>query len=81
MVSSHIIMAADVQSTKPFSHVSTVEQKLRPIELLWSIGAVRKTAIILVEANHHALSQHAGDGSGRIVALPPRGWSRVDGWL
>jgi NitT/TauT family transport system permease protein len=50
MVSSHIIMAADVETTKQFSNVSTVEQKLTPLELVWSIGAVRKTAIILVLA-------------------------------
>lgn len=50
MVSSHIIMAADVESTKQFMNVSTVEQKLTPLELFWSIGAVRKAAIILVLA-------------------------------
>lgn len=47
MVSSHIIMAANVENTQQFS---TVEQKLTPLELFWSIGAVRKAAIILVLA-------------------------------
>jgi NitT/TauT family transport system permease protein len=43
-------MAADVETNLPYDNLSAVEQKLSPFETLWGIGAIRKTAIILVLA-------------------------------
>jgi NitT/TauT family transport system permease protein len=43
-------MAADVETNLQHDNVSAVEQKLSPFETLWGIGAIRKTAIILVLA-------------------------------
>lgn len=50
MSKPQIIFAADVATNEQFSNVKAVEQKLGPLELFWSIGAVRKTVIILVLA-------------------------------
>jgi NitT/TauT family transport system permease protein len=50
MASAKIIMAADVETNLQHDNVSAVEQKLSPFETLWGIGAIRKTAIILVLA-------------------------------
>ncbi|PYE87020.1 ABC transporter permease [Phyllobacterium leguminum] len=50
MNSPQIILASDVQPSGPLGNVSAVEQKLSPFETVWGIGAVRKTALILVLA-------------------------------
>lgn len=50
MLSPNIILAADVTDTKQYDNLKPVEQKLSPIEMVWGIGAVRKTILILVLA-------------------------------
>jgi len=50
MTTPQIIMAADVTTNQPLSNISAVEQKLSPLELVWGIGAVRKTLLIIVLA-------------------------------
>lgn len=50
MLSANIILAADVAETKQYDNLKPVEQKLSALEMLWGIGAVRKTLLILVLA-------------------------------
>lgn len=50
MLSTNIILAADVAETKQHDNLKPVEQKLSALEMLWGIGSVRKTALILVLA-------------------------------
>ena len=50
MLSANIILASDVEATKPYDNVKAVEQKLSPLETLWGIGALRKTLLILTLA-------------------------------
>jgi NitT/TauT family transport system permease protein len=50
MLSNNIILAADVIDTKQYDNLKPVEQKLSPLEMVWGIGAVRKTVLILVLA-------------------------------
>src|SRR4051812_29616751 len=47
MLSANIILAADVETNKPYDNVKPVEQKLSAFETLWGIGAFRKTLLIL----------------------------------
>jgi NitT/TauT family transport system permease protein len=50
MLSTNIILAADVADTKQYDNLKPLEQKLSPLEMVWGIGAVRKTLLILVLA-------------------------------
>ncbi|NTE87999.1 ABC transporter permease [Agrobacterium rubi] len=50
MLSPNIILASDVEATKPYDNVKAVEQKLSAFETLWGIGALRKTLLILTLA-------------------------------
>ncbi|GAK72035.1 putative ABC transporter permease protein [Agrobacterium rubi TR3 = NBRC 13261] len=50
MLSTNIILASDVEATKPYDNVKAVEQKLSAFETLWGIGALRKTLLILTLA-------------------------------
>ncbi|MEO9339643.1 ABC transporter permease [Mesorhizobium sp. SB112] len=47
MTSPQIILASDNEAANQFDNVSAVEQKLGPLETLWSVGAVRKTLLIV----------------------------------
>lgn len=50
MLSPNIILASEVESTKPHSNIKPVEQKLSAFEMLWGISALRKTLLILTLA-------------------------------
>ncbi|MEB2845390.1 ABC transporter permease subunit [Rhizobiales bacterium RZME27] len=50
MLSPNIIMASEVEATKPYDNVRPVEQKLSSFETLWGISALRKGLLILVLA-------------------------------
>ena len=45
-----ILLAQSAAPGAPGANVAAVEQKLSPVELVWGIGAVRKTLLILVLA-------------------------------
>jgi NitT/TauT family transport system permease protein len=47
MTSPQIILASDNEAANQFDNVSAVEQKLGLLETLWSVGAVRKTLLIV----------------------------------
>lgn len=50
MLSPNIILASDVESSKPYANVKPVEQKLSAFETLWGISALRKALLILALA-------------------------------
>lgn len=50
MLSPNIILASDVESSKPYDNVKPVEQKLSAFETLWGISALRKALLILALA-------------------------------
>lgn len=50
MLSPNIILAGDVETSRPYDNVKPVEQKLSVFETLWGIGALRKALLILVLA-------------------------------
>ncbi|MBB4575745.1 ABC transporter permease [Rhizobium sp. MC63] len=50
MLSANIILAPDVEATKPYDNVKPVEQRLSAFETLWGIGALRKTLLIVTLA-------------------------------
>jgi NitT/TauT family transport system permease protein len=50
MLSLNIILASEVEATRPYDNVKPVEQKLSAFETLWGIGALRKTLLILILA-------------------------------
>ncbi|TWF49452.1 ABC transporter permease [Neorhizobium alkalisoli] len=50
MLSPNIILASEVETSKPYDNVKPVEQKLSAFETLWGIGALRKALLILVLA-------------------------------
>ena len=50
MLSPNIILASDVEASKPYDNIKAVEQKLSAFETLWGISALRKTLLILTLA-------------------------------
>lgn len=50
MLSSNIILSADIKDNEPHHNIAPVEQKLSTLETLWGIGALRKTLLILALA-------------------------------
>lgn len=50
MLSSNIILSADIKDNEPHQNIAPVEQKLSTLEMLWGIGALRKTLLILALA-------------------------------
>ncbi|WFU90332.1 ABC transporter permease (plasmid) [Rhizobium sp. CC1099] len=51
MSAPQILLAEESANARPaYANIAAIEQKLRPVELIWGIGAVRKALLIIVLA-------------------------------